>query len=679
MTRNNKTDGLRILRLVLRGSLASSRSYGVNFTDTSTGTWRPMAIVAGPSSTGKTSVADFIRYNLGAENHPQHPEVMGSVASSVLEVELDGQLTTIERYVSGNPSKFASVWLSAADNVREVDESRIPIEPPSSPDSLSQLILASLQLEGMSLPEAPTKSESAVQAFSVRDLMKLIWLPNERLDSKNLLFEHANYSVAQKFQQTIDLLFEVSDNEGVKLAAQLKGLSASLVAARQTSESQRQIVEDEHPLGPIVLETDRDTEAKRNTDLRSRLANLDHDALIHGNAFASVRLALAEAEDEVSRAQLRVRDRRSLLDRLAALRSQYADDKRKLVFLKQAERLFDPLHVRVCPACLSELAEQPEIIGQKCSLCTSKLTRTGPLTLGSSLAALSDGELPTRQDESFTDVIEAELRATSSRLAGLNDYWERLQTDLSRLEEDLAIAKSRAAKANQSLNQLVTLPAPYLAERDELSRQINESNLALQKTEAGLRLWGQVEKSEKNVDIITAQIARLRDERSALKSRPDRATIVKKISNRFGKVLADIGYPKLENPYLDDKLVPHVRNLHYSHASSGGQTLISLAWYLAVWEVSFEDGDHATGLLIIDSPQKNLGHSADPNDPDFADTQLVQNFYRHAETWLNGPGRGAQLIIIDNSPPETVRDHVVIRFTRDAKRHPYGLIDDATT
>jgi len=678
MTKDVKTDGIRILRLGLKGSLASSRSYHVNFVDASTGRWRPLAIVAGPSSTGKTSVADFIRYNLGAEHHPQHPEVIGAVGSSVLEVELDGQEVTIERYVSGAPSKFASVWLSGSEGIGDVDESRKPIDPPSSPDSLSQLVLGSLGLEGLSLPEAPTKAESAVQAFSVRDLMKLVWLPNERLDSKNLLFEHANYSVAQKFQQTIDLLFDVTDNESVKLAAQLKGLSASLTAARQAAESQRRLVEDEHPLGPIVLETDFDAEKKRNSQLRSRLADIDQEALVQGNAFASLRLTLAEAEEEVTRTKIRVRDRESLLERLAALRTQYADDKRKLVFLKQAERLFDPLHVQFCPACFSKLARKPQILNGSCSLCASGLDRTGPMTLGSSLEALSVGE-SLEQGDSYIDVIEAELRATSSRLAGLNDYWDRLRADLARLEEDLAIAQSRSAEASQRLNQLVNLPAPYLAERDEFARRINESNLLMQKSESGLRLWAQVEKSEKNIDTITAQIARLRDQRTKSKARPDRATVVKKLSDRFGKVLSDIGYPKLENPYLDDKLVPHVRNLDYTHASSGGQTLISLAWYLALWEVSFEDADHSTGLLIIDSPQKNLGHSADPNDPDFADTRLVQNFYKHAETWLKEKGEGAQLIVIDNSPPETVSEHVVIRFTRDPKRHPYGLIDDATT
>ena len=48
-------------------------------------------------------------------------------------------------------------------------------------------------------------------------------------------------------------------------------------------------------------------------------------------------------------AALRVRNRESLMDRLAALRGQYADDKKKLTFLKEAEHLFNPLQVSVCP------------------------------------------------------------------------------------------------------------------------------------------------------------------------------------------------------------------------------------------------------------------------------------------------------------------------------------------
>jgi hypothetical protein len=105
--------------------------------------------------------------------------------------------------------------------------------------------------------------------------------------------------------------------------------------------------------------------------------------------------------------------------------------------------------------------------------------------------------------------------------------------------------------------------------------------------------------------------------------------------------------------------------------------LIALAWNLALWEIAHEQDAAAPGLLVIDSPQKNLGHSQ-VDDDDFADTGLVENFYNHAKTWLASEGVGAQLIVIDNSPPESVADDVVVRFTRDPADPPYGLITDAT-
>ena len=98
---------------------------------------------------------------------------------------------------------------------------------------------------------------------------------------------------------------------------------------------------------------------------------------------------------------------------------------------------------------------------------------------------------------------------------------------------------------------------------------------------------------------------------------------------------------------------------------------------MAVWELAFEGDAAAPGLLVIDSPQKNLGHAADQGDPDFADSRLVENFYRHVREWLAGDGLGAQLVVIDNSPPSFFSDHVVVHYTRDPQLPPYGLITDA--
>ncbi|NGY66485.1 hypothetical protein G7043_47155 [Lentzea sp. NEAU-D13] len=194
---------------------------------------------------------------------------------------------------------------------------------------------------------------------------------------------------------------------------------------------------------------------------------------------------------------------------------------------------------------------------------------------------------------------------------------------------------------------------------------------------AGLRLWERVQQAEDNADRLEGHAKRLRAERRESAARPDRAAVIRRLSHRFGEVLSDLGYPKLSDPRLDNNLMPHVRGLPYTAASSGGLVLISLAWYLAIWEVAHEQDGRRPGLLIIDSPQKNLGHSADPDDPDFADTGLVENFYRHVKQWLAGPGVGAQLVVVDNSPPEAVAGDIVVRYTRSRTLPPYGLIDDA--
>lgn len=50
----------------------------------------------------------------------------------------------------------------------------------------------------------------------------------------------------------------------------------------------------------------------------------------------------------------------------------------------------------------------------------------------------------------------------------------------------------------------------------------------------------------------------------------------------------------------------------------------------------------------------------------------------HVDEWLAGAGEGAQVIIVDNTPPENVIDHIVMRYTRDPETPPLGVIDNET-
>ncbi|RDI35354.1 hypothetical protein [Lentzea flaviverrucosa] len=674
MADNDPTRGIRLVQLKLGGLAATGRSYEVSFREADGDSWRPFSVIAGPSQTGKSSVIDFARYCLGDDEHPQHPEVLASVRSALLETVLGGTTTTIERAATGPSSKFASMWQAPLSGLQSVPELRLPIEPTSDPTGLSQHVLAACGLGNVELPIAPTQAESATNMLSIRDVFRVMCLPNERLDNKNLVFEHSNHMVRQKFQQTINVMFDVHDAVGSDIAGRLKLANDAVRDAERAAKALRAVVEEEHPLGPLVLETDLDNARREVAELAAQLAVLDNERFASQSGVTELRQALSAAQDAARGANVRVRNRESLVDRLGALRGQYADDKKKLTFLKEAEQLFDPLHVAVCPACLSALDTPPALVDGACTLCGHEVeAEDAGVAQGESAAA--EGTTAGRTGSAV--VLQAELKATTRRLDELNEYWTRLDNDLSVLRAARDEADRVVEVAAAALNRVADVPAPYLASRDDLARRHAAALLREQQTAAGLRLWERVQQADDNVDRLEGQARRLRAERREAGARPDRTAVIRQLSQRFGEVLSDFGYPKLSNPRLDGNLMPHVRGLPYSAASSGGLVLISLAWYLTLWEVAHEQDARRPGLLIIDSPQKSLGHSADPNDPDFADARLVENFYRHAKQWLAGPGSGAQLVVVDNSPPEVVSDDVVKRFTRSRTNPPYGLIDDA--
>lgn len=676
MTDPYRPRGIRINELRLAGSTGSKRSYTVSFRRDGA-SWRALSVIAGPSQTGKTSVVEYLLYCLGDDEYPQHREMLTSVRGVLAELELSGDEVTVERSATGKASSFASIWKAPLRALEGAEELRIATEPPSEPLGLSQLVLRACDLDNVRLPVAPTQDESDSHILSIRDLFRVMWLPNDRLDNKNLVFEQSHFMVRQKFLQTVDAMFGVLDPSGADLAQRAKLATEAARAARRDAVTLRSLAEEEHPAGPLALENDLASAEGEIAALQARRRQLDEHEFGKQGAVASLRRRMDDAQSATKTASLRVRNRKSLLDRLAVLRGQYADDKKKLTFLTEAEQLFDPLHLQCCPACLNALSSAPSITSSgTCSLCGSPTGGQPKVDLGSALEAADDrgGEL---SDAETPWILTAELRAVDRRLRELTSYWERLDADLADLQTKAERALSEEIEAAAAVDDAVSLPAPFMAERDFISRAITALSVRTHELKTGVRIWQRVATAETRAKELEDHATALRAERRESKKRPDRAAMVSALSKRFGQILEAFEYPKLENPYLDENLVPYVRGLPYTSASSGGMVLISLALYLSIWEVAHEQGVSAPGLLMIDSPQKNLGHSASPADVDFADTRLVENFYSHVSEWLATEGMGAQLIVVDNSPPDRVSDDIVAYFTRDPARPPYGLIFDA--
>ncbi|MFF3675859.1 hypothetical protein ACFYYS_18020 [Streptomyces sp. NPDC002120] len=384
MTTMQPLPGIRIRRLRLVGI---SRTYNVDFTHDQR--VRDLSVVAGAFSSGKTAVLEFIAYGLGAKRHPRHPEVLRKVRSCLLEVELSGEPHVIERPV-GEPSKVAYVRRGRLDQpVLAKPESR-PIEPAGAPESLSALLLGHCKLEGVQLREAPSSRESRTDPLSFRDLMALAFLPNERIASMNFLFEN-EFMKKHKLKQVVDVVFGVHDDRAVELGQRIKELGARRTQARSELAAARVFVEEQDvpTVGALVAQQYEG----ELLELTQQLEALDQAAQA-GTAFAGrLRREHQQAAERARHAAGLVRDCETQLARMMPLRAQYADDLVKLNMRAEAQRLFDPLSVTTCPACLHRLPAPPSAENGHCSLCSHELPHEdGHLTLGAADAERSPDE-----------------------------------------------------------------------------------------------------------------------------------------------------------------------------------------------------------------------------------------------------------------------------------------------
>lgn len=671
--------GLRIRRLRLLGPAEPNT---VDFVDDHGNLW-PLSVIAGRTNTGKTSVLRFIEYVLGAKDFPAHREVLRQVRTAALEIETPDGIFTLERALESNR---VHVYPGPVNDMDPLAATTLIVQPPSDPESVSQFALSTVGLQDTELKEAPTKEASGTDRMSFRDLMWVCLYLNERVGSQQLLHT-GNPPKMLKLRQVVDAVFGVHDNQEADLARRVRDASTALEVQRRSLVQLSEFVSQQQPKPAAQLATEAN---ELDSDLRTvddEIHALEARERAASDFASEMREFYAALSATATASAARVRDRVSQLDRFGSLRAQYADDIRKLTMLVEAETLFDQLSVRVCPVCFSDLKVFPRLENGVCGLCHTDISaaRTddpadGTPPVGAQARGGAPGESEDRRDAD-TAVVETakkELRAAKRRYKELDEYWQRLDQELAGLRATADRDAQAEADASSRLDEATKdALSPFLAERTELGSRRQAILVLRSQVAQGLKLHTGLDARQLAYTRAERHLQALRKEQRETKQRPDRDRVVRDFSQRYAEILRQIEFPKVDEdsslpPYIDTQLVPHVRGQHFKESSSGGQVLVSLAWMLALFEIAYEQGAGHPGVLMIDTPQKSLGGKADTEE--FADIHLVERVYEHVIEWLAGPGTGAQVVIVDNTPPGNAVEHVRVEYTRDPTRPPFGLI-----
>lgn len=616
-------------------------------------------IIAGPISTGKSTILQLIDYCLGNSKHPEYEELR-KVSSVFLEIEIKSEILTIERKLFIKERKRVKIHYTTIEKLDiQHNEKVILSSQKKYKDSISSFILSKLNLWGIHLKEAPTKESSGADIMSIRDLMWFCYLNQGRIDDQEDFLFEKSYMKNIKLKQVFKVIFDVYDEQEAKLRYQLRENEEMLKVKKRQLESIEEFlrINNISKKESLILKKKR---LKEKLNKRKKKYNNLTGELLEKTEFSrEFRKELKTLERKISEKNERLREKRILKDQINVLIGQYEEDIFRIEALIEAKKILDPLSIKKCPICLNDIGI---IRANKdtCPICSKNL-------------------IYEEESEEFIKPT-TELSRSKKKYKEIQEVLDELSDEIDKLEFKTASLNIEFKKKSKELeHRIESIISPLNSLREHFSANIIEFELKINEIQEKIRYY-------KNLEPLEKEISDLKDNKKDLKDKLDNIDksgktykdIIGELSKRFFQVLNAFNYPKLNRrSYINEKLEPFARNTHYSKTGSfGGTVLITQAWFVAIFEL-FEDYDvNHPKFFLLDSPQSNIGSGSNIEE-DYRDENIIKAIYKKYKSLIEREIL-EQIIIVDKFPPKSHETSICVRFTGIRGKYPYGLIDDET-
>jgi len=612
------------MRLQLRHLLIRTRktTEHIDFSDVVT-------FLHGPVGTGKSTVARLVDYCLGGYLE-RTPAIQQEFVAAELSLVLGDYDCTIERGADDTQS-VRLTWSGPDDNNGSVN-APLSAQPEPLLDAevynFSDLVFHLCGVTPIKVRRGSRDPDSPLIRLSIRDVWSYCYLDQAHLDSSFFRLEDPLRGRksqdamrfftglhSERLSQLDEELTRTVDEQRTKRAAveQIRSFMArfelgselDIVGQLRTAERERAEAERRRS----ELERNRSSITHPTDALRDVLRGL-------GTEIETLQQAIADSKEQIAEQR--------------ALRAEFITAKTKAERVAQAGRMLEGVDYQRCPECGADVSDRART-DERCRLCGT--------------AKSGDGNLTSLE-------FEALRRDLNERIDQIADSVARRERELSRTERKLAEAQQRKATLDKQL-------------QDELARYDSPFVESVRGTEREIATLGERIRSLRRLQQMPQAVSTLEEEAGALQGRIDRlrtslleerdrlraadANIVA-IAAEFKRVMLSVSFPGVSE---EDEVVIDPRNwrpavIHGSQkwtfwdAGSGGKkTLFNVCYALAIHAVAMERGMPVPGVLIIDSPTKNISEDENPD--------LVRSLYAEIYCLARGQdGHGLQFLLIDS-------------------------------
>ena len=556
---------------------------------------RGLNVIAGPSDTGKSFIAQCLDYALGGGDLPKEiPEAEG-YSSVVLEIETnsDQRAYSLERSLRGGDV------LCKTDG--QLDRVLAAKHQGGKEDTLSQFLL---DLSGLGTKKVRTNEQGKTRPLSFRDIARLVII-----DEETVIKEDSPVFSGQFTSKTVEsgvfrLLLTGTDDSSIiakedpKVA---KGRQAGRVELLEgLLKATRERLDELGEVSTLPEERDRLT----------RVEAAIQTALVERNA-AQASVAPLQVKRGTSWTALRAVESKlavlsELQTRFDLLQEQYQSDLRRLEAIAEAGLRLDQLKEERCPMC-GALAEHHDHAHREARPAPADVSQACKAEAAKTFKLLQDLQTTrtatateVKQLQATRDTRQRDLDAISLELKGLMEQ----RVDMaSRKVDDLRVRAETCRKAVEHLDRI-----------QELDELLEEANKPRKKQKA---------------DVAGAAV-------STAQADP--------FSREVEALLKAWHFPDLDRVSFseNDQDVVISGRARKSHGK-GVRAITRAAFNLALLRLCIEDERPFPNFVLIDSPLLVY------EEPDADESSFPQDIKKHFWESVKTSFTEAQVIIIENS------------------------------
>lgn len=533
-------------------------------------------IFQGSNSTGKTTLMWFFDFVLGSKSKEFIEPIEKNCDNVYVDMDIYGKNYTIKRGIKEKNIIF--VYDGIYDNILEL-EKHIP-KKYGWTESKKKGDITSFYFNNLGIKSGLVPiSESKVAKFSWRNLMSLIYVPQDGwtgIQVKDVFQPLMKKSV-------FEIIFDIKDEDTSKKEEELRDVEKEL----KEYQTQHQVIKEFLNKNERELGSNRRLNEliKKISDYEETKAEL-HKSLHYKKESNTLIQERKKIEAIVNEKENAISSLKEKLDELEMLYSENELSLEKNRDLLKANKIFSELPITKCPKCLNEIIRKNE---DNCYVCGQNYqTKEIEKDYAQNLFLLMD------EQKELSQIIK------------------NVKEDILVLETDQDISKRILSKINSRIDEInKEIISPVMQEIEAINSQLNQLNKSLGEAEKissflqqENKISDKIKEFEKNIPLLKDILEKLISERTKI------AEVKSKFVDIMNKILKEVLNLDDELEGLNNKYTPVFKgdsilnDLAHGDIEKSKRVRVILAYYTTILEYSLKYESNHPKLLILDTPRQ---------------------------------------------------------------------------